>query len=63
MEHTHSAIVYSWNMAACIKPSDVKKLEYSIHKCSSYSSTYVPEWVNMQTIAVTLFSVSVLMYM
>jgi len=47
MEHTHSAIVYSWNMAACIKPSDVKKLEYSIHKCSSYSSTYVPEWVYM----------------
>lgn len=47
MEHIQRAIVYSWNMAAAIKQRDIKKLEYSIYKCSSYSSTYVPEWVHM----------------
>jgi hypothetical protein len=36
------ATVISQNMAA-FKQDVVKKLEYTIHTCSSFSSTYVPE--------------------
>ncbi|XP_069681633.1 muskelin [Periplaneta americana] len=42
MEQTLRATVNSQNMAA-FKQDVVKKLEYTIHKCSSFSSTYVPE--------------------
>jgi len=42
MEQTPQTTVNSQNMAA-FKQDVVKKLEYTIHKCSSFSSTYVPE--------------------